>query len=383
MRGVSGNGDFRTIPRTVLAFPYWTSNPYLNLLYLAARADGWEVAAATELEEFVAAVENDLVEGDIVHVHWTAPVTEHATTESEARQRLATFRRALDVMASRRIQLLWTVHNELAHDTAFHEVEQELAQALADHASTIIQLHEYTAEAVARFYRLPSEKLVTLRHSSYLGVYPDTTEREARERLGIAQHAQTVGFVGRIRPYKGVETLFAAMDHAAPRVDGLTLLLAGRTAPDDLAAIEATLPRNVDVVRHTSFVGDDDLAAWFRASNVVALPYRQVLNSGSLLLAATFGRPCLIPDSPPLARVYRDESWVHTFPTDGDPAANLADLIVKVLPGTEDAERAADAYARSYTPFDMSRDYLRILDDIAAAPRDQPDGGGDDNERPS
>jgi beta-1,4-mannosyltransferase len=352
--------------RTVLAFPYWTSNPYLNVLYLASRSAGWNVLGITELDALRNAVEGELSEGDVVHIHWTGPVTD-SNKRSDVRDRLKLFLSVLDSIAARRIQLLWTVHNEIAHDTPFYEVDRQVAEALARSSNIIIQLHEFTAEAVANSYRLPVEKLVTLRHSSYLGLHPDFTESEARKSLRVSRDAPTVGFVGRVRPYKGVETLFAAMDRAASRVDGLTLLLAGRTLPGDLEAVESSLPRNVDVVRRSTFVPDDELGLWLRASNVIVLPYQRILNSGSLLLAATYDRPCIVPDDSPLATVYRDEPWVQVFRTEGDHVSNLADVIVRMARGDGRAEDAARRFARSYTPFDMSRDYLRILDGIVPA----------------
>jgi beta-1,4-mannosyltransferase len=352
--------------RTILAFPFWSSNPYLNMLYLACQTAGWHVTGVTKLEALVEAVQNELHEGDIVHVHWTAPVTEGAMTYSEAEQGLAVFKGVLDTMADKRIELLWTVHNEIAHDTAFYEVERDLARTLASNARLIVQLHELTAQAVARSYQLPADKLVTLRHVSYLGLYPDSVDdTEARERLGIRPGAPTVGFVGRVRQYKGIETLFAAVDRVASRVDGLTLLLAGKTSQEDLTAIEPSLPRTVEIVRRASFVPDEELGLWLRASNVLVLPYRRILNSGSIMLAATFGTPCIIPDDTPLAELYQDQSWVRVYETRGDQVRNLAEAIIPVVQGDRRAQQAARRFARSYTPFDMSRDYLRILDDLA------------------
>lgn len=354
--------------RTVLAFPFWSSNPYLTMLYLACQTAGWNVKGVSRLGALASAVERQLTQGDVVHVHWTAPVTAGATTQAEAEQGLEIIRGVLASMARKRIDLLWTVHNEIAHDTTFHDVERDLANALADSARIIIQLHEITASAVAQSYHLPPEKLVTLRHASYLGLYPDTvTGDEARRRLGIPPGAPTVGFVGQVRQYKGIETLFGAVDRMASQVDGLRLLLAGKTSQADLEALEPLLPRTVEIVRRASFVPDEELELWLKASNVLVLPYRRVLNSGSVLLAATFGTPCVIPDDTPLAEVYREEPWVRAYETCGDQAENLAKTILPIVHGDVRAREAARRYARAYAPFDMSRDYLRILDRLMPA----------------
>jgi glycosyltransferase involved in cell wall biosynthesis len=353
--------------RTILSFPHWQANPYLTMLYLAAEADGWRIAGVTDLDALGEGVE-ELVPGDVVHVHWTSPVTAGAEDEAAARERLDQFRRTLDAVVARDCRLLWTVHNEIAHDTSYLAVEKAIGDALAERATRIVQLHDRTAEAVAMSYTLPPEKLTTLRHSSYLGIYPDTwTGSEARTALGVPQGAPTVGFVGQMRPYKGLDVLFAAADIAAAELPGLVLLLAGGTSPGDLAVIESSLPRHVDVVRQHSFVADEELGLWLRASDAVVLPYRRVLNSGSAMLAASFGRPVIMPDDTPLAQVYADQPWLSTFRTEGDKAEALAEAIVRTIRSGRWTSATARTFARSYTPYDMSRDYLRLIDGMDTA----------------
>ena len=43
------------------------------------------------------------------------------------------------------------------------------------------------------------------------------------------------------------------------------------------------------------FVPDDELQVHLRASDVVALPYREIFTSGSVLLAMSFGRAVIAP----------------------------------------------------------------------------------------
>lgn len=354
--------------QTILSFPHWKANPYLTMLYLAAEADGWRISGVIDLDELGEGV-GELAAGDIVHVHWTSPVTAGVEDEHTAQERLAQFQGILDAAVNKGVRLLWTVHNEIAHETRFLAVERAIGDALAERATRIIQLHDRTADAVATSYTLPADKLVTLRHSSYLGIYPDTwTGSAARAALGVPQGAPTVGFVGQMRPYKGLDVLFEAADLAAAELPGLVLLLAGGTSRDDLAVIENSLPRHVDTVRQHSFVADEELGLWLRASDAVVLPYRRVLNSGSAMLAASFGRPVIMPDDTPLAQVYADQPWLRTFATeDGDRAAALAEAIVTTVRTGRWTAATASAFARSYTPYDMSRDYLRLLDGLDSA----------------
>lgn len=343
-------------------FPKWKKNPYLNMLYLGARAEGWSVQGSYRPHQLYAALPG-LREGDVVHMHWTNPVCQGMPNQAEARRSLTDFKRELTAAVARGVKLVWTIHNQLPHDVRYRDLEIELATFLCETAWRIIQLNGHTAQAVADVYEVPSAKLVTLRHASYLGVYPPApSAAAARAELGVDPASPTLGFVGQIRPYKGILTLLEAAGRLASSVEGLTLLLAGSTTADHLAEVERALPAGVSVVRFHDFVPDAQLGTWFAASDLMVFPYQRVLNSGSLLLSATFGRPCVMPAEAHLMAEYSGESWISYFDPEHAAAESLARTIVSSLPGAVEQRAAAHRFAADYTTADMAWDYLRILD---------------------
>jgi glycosyltransferase involved in cell wall biosynthesis len=255
------------------------------------------------------------------------------------------------------------VHNEIAHDALYPDTERAIAADLAEICDVIIQLHDHTAAFVRDSFNLPFEKLATIPHASYLGVYEDERDaRAARAFVGVDPGVPTVGFIGQLRPYKGVDALFRAANLVAAEVPELTLLVAGKLAPRDAAKFYAAMPKLTRVILHTDFVEPSNLWKWFRASDVVALPYRKVLNSGSIPLAATFDRTCLIPDDTAVALEYADEPWVRTYKTTDDPDRALADAIRGGIVQPSAHAAAASAFARRNQPYEMSRAYLDLLD---------------------
>lgn len=352
----------------VVVFPRWEQNPYLTMLTLAAQADGWHITGPTMLEGLERTTERGLVEGDVVHVHWTAPVTRPALSRAEAHDRVDRFDEALRRAHEAGAHVLWTVHNEIAHDADWPDAELRLAGVLARRADRILQLHEHTREHLAAAYDLPAERLVTLAHSSYAGIYPEVPTREAaRAAVRVPQGVPTVGLIGQLRPYKGVDLLLEAAGIAARELPDLTVVLAGRTSEEHRAEIDALVPANVRIVRHHDFLPDEEIGTWVQACNVLALPYRRILNSGSALMAATLGRPVILPDDTPLVRLYAGEPWCASYAAGPGAAARLAEQIVRLAPGDADRERSARAFAQRYTPYDMSRDYLRVLDGLEVA----------------
>ncbi len=350
--------------RTIYVFPSWfRDNPYQNMLYLAALAAGWRVSGGTTPRQLAEAA-TQLRAGDILHVHWTQAICQDQPNPRSARYELDRFKGTVGEVIGKGVRLIWTVHNTIPHDTRYLELEIELTNFLVEHSVRIIQLNPYTSAAVEGLYSLPASKLVTLRHASYLGIHEPLPRESARKVLGVPAGAPTIAFIGRIQPYKGIDALLSAVQLLSGELPELTLLLAGQADAADAEQIEERLPAGVRTIRSYDFIASDDLSGWFSAADVIALPYRRVLNSGSVLLAATMGRACVLPDEPHLVGQYGDQPWVHFFERTQDPVTALTQALRSALQRADESGAAARAYAGEYTTFDMSRDYLRIIEEL-------------------
>jgi glycosyltransferase involved in cell wall biosynthesis len=110
--------------------------------------------------------------------------------------------------------------------------------------------------------------------------------------LAAAERPVVLQF-GLMRPYKGIDLMLEGFAAADPDAE---LWLAGAPRMDTEAL--KSLARNLgieDRVRWIErFIGDDELAAYFKRADVVALPYRQIDQSGVLFTALAFGKPLLL-----------------------------------------------------------------------------------------
>ncbi|WP_175472189.1 MULTISPECIES: glycosyltransferase [unclassified Curtobacterium] len=348
-----GTGS-RTHRGRLAVFPVYRDNPYLNTLLLAPRATGWVVHESARLERFERDVER-LAGGDVLHVHWTAPIVQRADDRTEAAERLGRFRTAVDAARGRGASTVWTVHNALAHDVRHEDLEIELNRYLAATVDVVHVLNSRTADVVAPFYDLSARRVAHIPHPSYQGVYDGAGSRaSARADFGLGEGDRAVLFFGQVRPYKGLDVLFEALGRSEDR-GNLVLMLAGKTSPEDEAAIGGLLPDGLKTIRHHGYVEDADVEKWFDAADVVVLPYRRILNSGSLHLAGTFGVPTILPDEPHLRSDFGDEPWIRWF-RPGD-AGSLARRLSEPLPERDRSGR----FAHRLAPFDVSRRYAELL----------------------
>lgn len=345
---------------TIGVFPAWEDNPYLNYLYLAARARGANLLPATTYRSGIALLER-LGDGDVFHLHWTAPIVQRADTEDEAVERVGRFRDAIDSARSRGVLIVWTIHNVLPHDARHLDQEVALCQMVADRADLVHVLSPATAEMTAPHYVLPEDRVVRIPHPSYQGVYSNSSERDAtRASMGIGPDDRAVLFFGQMRPYKGLTELFDAVRHLDPGAAARTvLLLAGRTRDEDLPVVEEHLPTNVRVVRDHSFIADEDVDRWFRAADVAVYPYRAILNSGSLHLAATFGVRALLPSEPHLVDEFDGEDWIRFYDA-AEPVRGIHDAITDER--TYSPVETSATFSRRLSPWNVSGRFADALE---------------------
>jgi len=351
----------------VLVFPAYLNNAFLNLLELSARADGFDVAGAHTFDDLVAGA-GRLGRGDTLHVHWTTPIAQQAQSESAAARRVARLERLFAALRSRGAKLVWTVHNRLPHELTFPALEVQLYRLLASSADAIHIMAPHTPAAISDVVTIDPRKIRQIAHPSYEGVY-DTgvTREEARASFDISDEERSVLFLGQIRPYKGVDDLARATARANERRGGdLVLMLAGAVKEMPRAEFAASLPEEQRTISHLGFVDDADIARWFRAADVACFPYRAILNSGSVHLAATFRVPVILPGDAYLREQFAGEPWV-TFFDPAAPESSIADLL-SGDPFAGLTDRDFDAFLDPIAPWDISREYSAMLTSLAGAP---------------
>jgi glycosyltransferase involved in cell wall biosynthesis len=132
---------------------------------------------------------------------------------------------------------------------------------------------------------------------------PDTalTGEEARHRLGLDCADRTMLFFGNIAAYKGLEYLVEAMALIVGRVPNCRLVIAGRPkgAESYWESIRQRISAlNLDsiVTQRIEYVPDADTEIYFKAADVLVLPYTHVFQSGVLFLGYNFGLPVIASD---------------------------------------------------------------------------------------
>jgi glycosyltransferase involved in cell wall biosynthesis len=278
-------------------YPKSPGNPYAEMLYSAGTR---QRVTALPIEDLATLVRSRLVsfgKNLVVHVHWTAPILGPGLTPKEARQHGRKFLSTVAALQERGARLVWTVHNVLPHECRFPDEEAAFRQELANRADLIHVMCERTTELVSTHYTLPRNKILVVPHPGYVDVYPNILDQDrARAELGLKPEHTVFCFVGGIRPYKRVDALLDAFSSVAGAKPESRLIVVGPPSPfpevEDLMDRCEADPR---IIGNFNRIPDTDLQLYMNAADVVVLPHREVLNSGSVMLAFSFGRPVIAP----------------------------------------------------------------------------------------
>ncbi len=288
---------------TVLFTSGSDKNPYHNLLF-----EGLEEHNVDPIREprplFLPLTRAVLRNGDIdtIHLGWLykfymvrnftqLPILNTVITVGRA------FWFCIDLLLARLlgIQLVWTVHNKYHHERYYPRVEAVLNVLVANFVHALTVKCESAKETISQLYRIRDDsKIAVIPDGNFIDAYlNETTQEAAREDLEIEDEFVYLYF-GMIRPYKGVEDLIDAFQ--AIEDEDVALWIVGNPKTEQIAnRIQSHAGQDGRIQTRLEFVPDKRVQIYLNAADVLVFPYRDILNSGSVYLGLSFGKPIIAP----------------------------------------------------------------------------------------
>ncbi|TMF49121.1 MAG: glycosyltransferase [Chloroflexi bacterium] len=152
---------------------------------------------------------------------------------------------------------------------------------------------------------LPGARIDVVPHGVYTplaGALPDGAA--ARQQLQLPSRSRVALFFGFIRRYKGLDLFLEALQVARSEGHDLIGLVAGRPLYDVSQRMERARRDGLPVAWHLRFIAKDDIATFFAAADVVALPYTDTSDSGAFELAAAFRKPVVVTNAGGLGEAF-------------------------------------------------------------------------------
>ncbi len=201
-------------------------------------------------------------------------------------------------------KIVLTAHNVNAgkrdsNDTWLNRLSLKIQYSLGDHI--FVHTGKMKGEMTSEFG--VSEAKVSVIPFGINNTVPNTnlSTTEAKRRLGINSGDKALLFFGNIAPYKGLEYLVAAFNDLSRGETDYRLIIVGKPKGDKhyWPRIRQMIVRGgmeYGVIERIEYIPDEETEVYFKAADVLILPYAQVFQSGVLFLSYSFGLPAIAAD---------------------------------------------------------------------------------------
>lgn len=250
---------------------------------------------------------------DVLHLHWL----HYHYSGSGISRLVGSFKLVCKLLCARALgyRLIWTVHNLYPHDSTPDLLERFVRMAVANLAHVISVFCSEAAVRVRREFRCSN--VVVIPHGPYSVVDEDLESRaHARALLGWNDKFVYL-FFGAVRRYKGVESLVASF--CAESTGDSRLLIVGRCSDEVLEMELRSRVRQLQGVQFVNaFLSEVELDRHLAACDVVVLPYRDVLTSGSVVRAMSAGRAVIAPEVGCIRSMVGNDAGITYSPIEAD-----------------------------------------------------------------
>jgi glycosyltransferase involved in cell wall biosynthesis len=234
---------------------------------------------------------------DVLHFHWIHPYLLRETVFASI-TRSVRFLVEIIFLKAAGTRIAWTIHNLSNHEGLHPKIEKFFSSIFIQLADTIFVHGQQAARLSSSHFRVNINRFHVISHPAYCGIYPnDSSKMQARQKISphlLGEVGTAFLFLGRVNRYKGV---FDLVYEFKSLPQNCKLIIAGEPSDSSTQAeMEAAIAADSRFVYFPQAIPESDLHFYFNAADIVVLPFRKILTSGSVLLAMSFGKPLVVPD---------------------------------------------------------------------------------------
>ena len=262
-----------------------------------------------------------IIRPNIVHMQWL-PLIEVCKTEF--------FFIKLFKRANNKLKVFMTVHNLYPHDTNKKESYKKNFLYVTSILDGFFVHLNSNRDALHNEFNIPLEKIFVSYHGIYQHEFIHNHTGKADEKIKIVLY-------GLQKWYKGADIHINALKLLPTEVlVKCSTTIVGLTEPDLYEKFSKDASR-LNVTWINEYVSDDELNHIIDDSTLILLPYREISQSGVLLLALSYMKPILTSNLDSFKETL--EGYPNDYFFESENAQSLANLLKRFILGYIDVER--------------------------------------------
>lgn len=265
-------------------------NPYQKLMMDGLRKRGLYVTHGENVKVFP--ILRSLISRnvDVIHFDW---IHQYYLTRFTCflwlRGGMFMVDQTLSKLLFRRVKWVWTVHNTYPHSRGKMLYDRLMRSVFALNCSIIRVFSEDSKNVIVKEFGILNTKIRVIPEGNYIDYYESIESRP----LDIDKRNFTCLYLGQIKAYKGVDDLISVAKEC--KYEDIHFIIAGKVMESNLTWLEKEAEGLKNVTFHNSFIQESELHSFYAAADVVILPFKSILNSGSAIMAMGFAKPIIAP----------------------------------------------------------------------------------------
>lgn len=202
----------------------------------------------------------------------------------------------------KRMRIIATLHDPHPHDVLknpLHRWIDKQNKNAYKYVSDVIILNNSDVQYVRDFV-CPNVHVIP--HASFSSYVKDENN--------VRYIKNTIGFLGRIEPYKGLDLLVNAFEHLAGKYK---LIVAGSGKIDDETYEKIKKNENIELINR--YIKDDEFTGLIERMDFVVLPYKRASQSGVIPLVFAHGKTVIATNVGALKEQVPHNTGIITDPT--------------------------------------------------------------------
>lgn len=256
---------------------------------------------------------------------------------------------------SRKSKILLTIHNVFPHSA--NEIQRNKYKRRFLKMDTMIDRYivhtESTAKEVHHIYGIKDNRVSIVPHGIFKPNYhykQSSVERKS---------PKTIIFYGVNRRNKGGDILIDAVKQLPEEYrKSVRVVMAGKTSEGYLKELQEKA-KGIDIEFKPTYIPDQELYQMIDDADYIALPYREISQSGVLLLALYFRKPLLISDLPSFKETLNGFKPEMFF--ENGKADEMCKLIVRLLKGDIDTQKELQVIERLNTEYSWEKSASKLV----------------------
>jgi glycosyltransferase involved in cell wall biosynthesis len=204
----------------------------------------------------------------------------------------------------------------------FKKQRQGLRKRMYKMVDALTVQNEFSKKELLSIDPSLADKLHVIPHGNYLPFLKRRyTDEESRSKLGIANDRKVILFFGMIKDVKGLDVLLKALPAVVEADPSVLLIIAGKDWENDFSKYQKLIDEHSlqdHCVIHEKYIPNEEVELYFNSSDIVAIPYRKIYQSGVLLMAMSYGKPVIVSDLPPMLEVVDDMKTGFVFKSENE-----------------------------------------------------------------